>query len=124
MNPLPPNYEEMADDEIDEHWQCRVYETPFAVTPGLKALLDERKAQHRSNPDDVIPNEVVMAELKAVISELRFKAAEHDASFRAAIQKALDDPRPPVPHAEVNAHFAKLRSDALSPRPANKKLNF
>jgi hypothetical protein len=40
--------------------------------------------------------------------------SRHDASFRAAIQEALDDPRPPVPHAEVNAHFAKLRSDALS----------
>jgi predicted transcriptional regulator len=41
-------------------------------------------------------------------------AAEHDASFRAAIQEALDDPRPLVPHAEVEAHFAKRRSDALS----------
>jgi DNA-damage-inducible protein J len=60
----------------------------------------------------------------AISDELRVKAAEHDASFRAAIQKALDDPRPPVPHAEVNAHFAKLGSDALSPRPAYKKLNF
>jgi hypothetical protein len=124
MNPSPPNPEEMADDEIDEHWQCRVYGTPFAVTLELKALLDERKAQHRSNPDDVIPNEVVMAELEAVISELRVKSAEHDASFRAAIQEALDDPRPLVPNAEVKAQFAKLRSDALSPRPANKKLNF
>ena len=40
-------------------------------------------------------------------------AAEHDASFRAAIQAALDDPRPLVPHAEVTAQFAKLRSIAL-----------
>ena len=40
-------------------------------------------------------------------------AAEHDASFRAAIQEALDDPRPLVPHAEVTAQFATLRSDAL-----------
>ena len=39
---------------------------------------------------------------------------EHDASFRAAIQEALDDPRPLVPHAEVEAHFAKLRADLLS----------
>ncbi len=40
-------------------------------------------------------------------------AAEHDASFRAAIQAALDDPRPLVPHAEVTAQFAKLRSETL-----------
>jgi hypothetical protein len=41
------------------------------------------------------------------------QVAEHDASFRAAIEEALDDPRPLVPHAEVTAQFAKLRSDAL-----------
>lgn len=41
-------------------------------------------------------------------------AAEHDASFRAAIQEALDDPRPLVPNEEVKTIFAKLRSDALS----------
>ena len=41
------------------------------------------------------------------------QVAELDASFRAAIQEALDDPRPLVPHAEVTAQFAKLRSDTL-----------
>jgi DNA-damage-inducible protein J len=40
-------------------------------------------------------------------------ADEYDAWFRAAIQEALDDPRPLIPHAEVEAHFAKRRSDAL-----------
>jgi hypothetical protein len=47
-------------------------------------------------------------------TEAAVAAAEHDASFRAGIQEALDDPRPLVPHAEVEAHFAKRRSDALS----------
>jgi hypothetical protein len=41
-------------------------------------------------------------------------AAEHDASFRAKIQEALDDPTPLIPHADVEAHFAKRRSDALA----------
>jgi hypothetical protein len=51
-------------------------------------------------------------------------AAEHDASFRAKIQEALDDPRPPFSEEEAEAHMAKLRSEALSKRSGNKKLNF
>jgi DNA-damage-inducible protein J len=31
--------------------------------------------------------------------------------FRAAIEEALDDPRPLVPHAEVESHFAKRRAE-------------
>jgi DNA-damage-inducible protein J len=38
-------------------------------------------------------------------------AAEHDAWFRAKVQEALDDPRPPVPHEEVKEYFAKRRAD-------------
>ena len=38
-------------------------------------------------------------------------AAEHDAWFRAKVQEALNDPRPPVPHKEVKAYFAKRRAD-------------
>ncbi|MFZ0301300.1 MAG: type II toxin-antitoxin system RelB/DinJ family antitoxin [Terracidiphilus sp.] len=36
-------------------------------------------------------------------------AAEHDAWFRARVQEALDDKRPPVPHKEVEEHFARRR---------------
>jgi DNA-damage-inducible protein J len=42
--------------------------------------------------------------------ELAADPAAHDAWFRAKVQEALDDPRPAVPHAEVQAHFAKRRS--------------
>jgi predicted transcriptional regulator len=41
-------------------------------------------------------------------------AAEHDASFRAKVQEALDDPRPPFSEEEAEAHMAKLRSEPLS----------
>ena len=41
--------------------------------------------------------------------------ATHDAWFRAKVREALDDPRPPIPHDEVEAHFAKRRADALNP---------
>jgi DNA-damage-inducible protein J len=34
----------------------------------------------------------------------------HDTWFRAKVQEALDDPRPPVPHKKVEAHFAKRRA--------------
>jgi hypothetical protein len=107
MNPLPPSHEEMTDDEIDQPWQSRVYGNPFVVTQELKALLAQRLAELRANPDGVIPHEVVMAELRA-------EAAEHDASFRAKIQEALDDPSPLIPHAEVEAEFAKRRANALA----------
>jgi DNA-damage-inducible protein J len=39
--------------------------------------------------------------------------AAHDAWFRAKVQQALEDPRPAVPHDDVEAHFAKRRAAAL-----------
>lgn len=40
-------------------------------------------------------------------------AAEHDAWFRAKVQEALDDPRPAIPHEQVEAYFTKRRAAAL-----------
>ncbi|MEX0827467.1 MAG: type II toxin-antitoxin system RelB/DinJ family antitoxin [Haliea sp.] len=37
----------------------------------------------------------------------------HDAWFRAKVQEALDDPRPAIPHDQVEAHFAERRGAAL-----------
>ena len=45
-------------------------------------------------------------------------AAEHDAWFRARVQEALDDPRPDIPHEQVEAHFAKRRAAALRKKTA------
>jgi len=39
--------------------------------------------------------------------------SEYDAWFRAKVQEALDDPRPGIPHAKVEASFAKRRAIAL-----------
>ncbi len=39
--------------------------------------------------------------------------AAHDAWFRAKVQQALDDPRPAVPHDDVESHFAKRRAAAV-----------
>ena len=36
----------------------------------------------------------------------------YDAWFRAKVQEALDDPRPAIPHAEVEAEFAARRAAA------------
>jgi len=44
---------------------------------------------------------------------LASNAAEHDAWFRAKVQEALDDPRPAIPHEQVEAYFAKRRAAAL-----------
>ncbi|MGA8541156.1 MAG: type II toxin-antitoxin system RelB/DinJ family antitoxin [Terriglobales bacterium] len=40
-------------------------------------------------------------------------AAAHDAWFRAKVQEALNDPRPGIPHKEVEAHFSRRRAAAL-----------
>ena len=39
---------------------------------------------------------------------------EYDKWFRAQVQEALDDPRPPIPNEEVKARFARLRSELLA----------
>jgi hypothetical protein len=41
------------------------------------------------------------------------EAREHDAWFRAEVQKALDDPRPAIPHEEVRRRFARRRAAAM-----------
>ncbi len=42
--------------------------------------------------------------------------AGHEAWFRAKVQQALQDPRPAVPHDDVEAHFAKRHATALHKR--------
>jgi DNA-damage-inducible protein J len=44
--------------------------------------------------------------------ELLQSDAAHDAWFRAKVQQALDDPRPNIPHEEVEAYFAERRAAA------------
>jgi DNA-damage-inducible protein J len=44
--------------------------------------------------------------------ELLQSSEAHDAWFRAKVQEALDDPRPAIPHEQVEAHFAKRRAAA------------
>ena len=38
-------------------------------------------------------------------------AKAYDLWFRAQVQEALDDPRPGIPHEEVEAQFNKLKAD-------------
>jgi DNA-damage-inducible protein J len=40
--------------------------------------------------------------------------ASHDAWFRAMVQEGLDDPRPGVPHDEVEAEFDEMHREALA----------
>ncbi len=37
----------------------------------------------------------------------------HDEWFQGKVRAALDDPRPPIPHEEVEAYFARRRRAAL-----------
>jgi DNA-damage-inducible protein J len=49
----------------------------------------------------------------ALPAGLTTAAATHDAWFRAKVREALDDPRPGIPHAEIEAHFSGRRARAL-----------
>jgi hypothetical protein len=44
----------------------------------------------------------------------RATAVRSGIGFRAKVQEARDDPRPPFSEEEAEAHMAKLRSEALS----------
>ncbi len=46
------------------------------------------------------------------------KAPGYDEWLRAAVQAAIDDPRPSIPHEEVEAHFKALREAAKRRRLA------
>ena len=48
--------------------------------------------------------------------ELIHSTAAHDAWFRAKVQEALNDSRPPIPQDQVEAHF-KDRRAAASRKP-------
>jgi DNA-damage-inducible protein J len=41
-------------------------------------------------------------------------AEAYDAWFRAKVQEALDDPRPPIPHEEVKARWNVRRAELLA----------
>ncbi|MBC8740435.1 antitoxin [Paraburkholderia sp. UCT31] len=44
--------------------------------------------------------------------------AEYDKWFRAKVQESLDDPRPPIPHAQVMADMDAIIEDAVARRQA------
>ncbi|MGN8079213.1 type II toxin-antitoxin system RelB family antitoxin [Variovorax sp. 22077] len=48
----------------------------------------------------------------ALPAGLTVDAAAYDAWFRAKVQEALNDPRPAVPHEEVESYFSKRRAAA------------
>lgn len=51
-----------------------------------------------------------MAKLDPIVSEFATteEAEAYDAWFRAKVQEALDDPRPPIPHDQVMAEMRAL----------------
>ena len=50
------------------------------------------------------------------MTESHRPVAGHDAWFRAKVQEALDDPRPAIPHEQVEVHFATRRDTAAEER--------
>jgi hypothetical protein len=57
---------------------------------------------------EAVPGRKDAAKVHAFIEAVR--RVEDDASFRAKVQEALDDPRPDLPDDEVEARFAKRRA--------------
>jgi hypothetical protein len=65
-----------------------------------------------------IPVEEVIAALpldeqEAIAKRGAELLANHDAWFRGKVREALDDPRPAIPHEQVETHFAKRRAATL-----------
>jgi DNA-damage-inducible protein J len=84
------------DPEVKERAAAVLGEIGLTVSDAVRILLT-RTAKEGALPFVLAPS-----------------PAEHDAWFRAKVQEAIDDPRPPIPHAEVSAYFAERRAAALN----------
>lgn len=64
------------------------------------------------------------AELSLIVSdfETEEEAAEYDLWYRAKVQAALDDPRPPVPHDEAMVLLGQMLEKRRKNRRAAGKL--
>jgi hypothetical protein len=65
--------------------------------------------------------EVMMsAELSLIVSdfETEEEAAEYDLWYRAKVQAALDDPRPPIPHDEAMVLLGQMLEERRKNRRA------
>jgi hypothetical protein len=101
---LPPMTPEQL--EAEAAYATKIYEELSNPTPETRRRISEAiKLKRRSKAASLFTKSP---------AAVAVDAAEHDAAFCAAVQEALDDHRPLVPHAEVEAHFAKRRSDALT----------
>ena len=70
------------------------------------AFVAEAAAIHR-------PASQLAREFMREFVRTRQEEREHDAWFRAEVEKALRDPRPEIPDEEVEKHFARRRANAL-----------
>ncbi len=59
------------------------------------------------------PASQVVREFMRDFVRSRQEEREHDAWFRAEVEKALKDKRPGIPDEEVEEYFAKRRADAM-----------
>jgi hypothetical protein len=59
-----------------------------------------------------------MARLDPIVSEFATteEAEAYDVWFRARVQEALDDPRPPVPHDQVMAEMQAIIDGKAEPQ--------
>ncbi|HML83413.1 MAG TPA: type II toxin-antitoxin system RelB/DinJ family antitoxin [Thiomonas arsenitoxydans] len=83
------------DDDVKERATAVLHKMGLTVSDAVRILLTR------------VANE------GALPAGLTVDPAAHDAWFRAKVQEALDDPRPAVPHEQVEAHFAKRRAEVL-----------
>jgi DNA-damage-inducible protein J len=97
-------------------------EAPVAANALVQARIDAAVKERATAVLDnmgLTVSDVVRILLTRVAKEgalpvgLATDPATHDAWFRAKVQEALDDPRPAIPHDQVEAHFAKRRAAAL-----------
>ncbi|MGH9414108.1 MAG: type II toxin-antitoxin system RelB/DinJ family antitoxin [Terriglobales bacterium] len=82
------------DPEVKERAAAVLSELGITVSDAVRILLT-RTANEGALPFSLARN-----------------ATEHNAWFRAKVHEALDDKRAPVPHSQVEEHFAGRRAAA------------
>jgi DNA-damage-inducible protein J len=87
------------DEDIKERASAVLEKSGLTVSDAVRIMLT-RTANEGVFPMDIAPRSV--------------STGDFDAWFRAKVQEALDDPRPPIPHEDVEAHFVQKRRKLLA----------
>jgi hypothetical protein len=107
---------EIRDASLEARIQKHLQATgSSSVEEVLLRLLDTQEEQDRWLLEN---REEVNAKIRRGIAQLDRGEGIADDQFRTKVQEALSDPRPAIPHKEVEEHFAERKRRAAALRNA------